>query len=68
MMRVLENIVAIIIVAAIIFACLTVEPGEPGSTDEVKYHKNCYYDDDGEEFCVDEYIPPERDDEPYIRW
>ena len=30
--------------------------------------KKCYYDDDGEEFCVDEYIPPERDDEPYIRW
>ena len=65
MMRVLENIVAIIVVAAIIFGCLTIEPG---STDEVKYHKNCYYDDDGEEFCVDEYIPPERDDEPYIRW
>lgn len=65
MMRVLENIVAIIVVAAIIFGCLT---AEPGSTDEVKYHKNCYYDDDGEEFCVDEYTPPERDDEPYIRW
>ncbi len=65
MMRVLEYIVAIIVVAAIIFGCLT---AEPGSTDEVKYHKNCYYDDDGEEFCVDEYIPPERDDEPYIRW
>lgn len=65
MMRVLEYIVAIIVVAAIIFGCLTVEPG---STDEVTYHKKCYYDDDGEEFCVDEYIPPERDDEPYIRW
>lgn len=64
MMRVLEYIVAIIVVAAIIFGCLT---AEPSSTDEVKYHKNCYYDD-GEEFCVDEYIPPERDDEPYIRW
>ena len=64
MMRVLEYIVAIIVVAAIIFGCLT---AEPGSTDEVKYHKNCYYDDE-EEFCVDEYIPPERDDEPYIRW
>lgn len=68
MMRVLENIVAIIVVAAIIFACLTVEPGESGSTDEIKYDKKCYYNDDGEEFCVDEYIPPERDDEPYIRW
>lgn len=67
MMRVLEYIVAIIVVAVIIFGCLTAEPGESGSTDEVKYHKNCYYDD-GEEFCVDEYIPPERDDEPYIRW
>ena len=65
MMRVLEYIVAIIVVAVIIFGCLT---AEPGSTDEVEYHKNCYYDDDGEEFCVDEYIPPERDDEPYIRW
>lgn len=39
MMRVLENIVAIIVVAAIIFACLTVEPGESGSTDEIKYDK-----------------------------
>lgn len=65
MMRVLEYIVAIIVVAVIIFGCLT---AESGSTDEIKYHKNCYYDDDGEEFCVDEYIPPERDDEPYIRW
>lgn len=65
MMRVLEYIVAIIVVAVIIFGCLT---AEPGSTDEIKYDKNCYYDDDGEEFCVDEYIPPERDDEPYIRW
>lgn len=64
MMRVLEYIVAIIVVAAIIFGCLT---AEPGSTDEIKYDKKCYYDD-GEEFCVDEYIPPERDDEPYIRW
>lgn len=68
MMRVLEYIVAIIVVAAMIFACLTAEPEESSSTDEVKYHKNCYYGDDGEEFCVDEYIPPERDDEPYIRW
>ena len=49
MMRVLEYIVAIIVVAVIIFGCLTVEPGESDSTDEVKYHKNCYYDDDGEE-------------------
>lgn len=65
MMRVLEYIVAIIVVASIIFGCLT---AEPGSTDEVKYNTKCYYDDDGEEFCVDEYIPPERDDEPYIRW
>lgn len=65
MMRVLEYIVAIIVVAAIIFGCLT---AEPGSTDEIKYDKKCYYDDYGEEFCVDEYIPPERDDEPYIRW
>ena len=65
MMRVLEYIVAIIVVAAIIFGCLT---AEPGSTDEIKYDKKCYYYDDGEEFCVDEYIPPERDDEPYIRW
>ncbi len=68
MMRVLEYIVAIIVVASIIFACLTAEPGESGSTDEVKYNTKCYYDDDGEEFCADEYIPPERDDEPYIRW
>ena len=68
MMRVLEYIVAIIVGAAIIFGCLTAEPGESGSTDEIKYDKKCYYDDDGEEFCVDEYIPPERYDEPYIRW
>lgn len=56
----------LIIILLIIITCT----GCVGSSSSNKgtYRTNCYYNDEGEEFCVKEYNPPERDNDPYVRY
>lgn len=38
------------------------------SSNNGTYHEECYYNEAGEEFCVKKYDPPEKDEDPYVRY
>lgn len=59
----LKNI-KLLIILLVIIACT----GCNSSSNSGTYYNECYYNDDGEEICIKKYIPPERDEDPYVRY
>lgn len=54
----------LVILAIIMFICAGCTPTSKGG----RTYQECYYGDDGEEVCVNKYIPEEPDIEPRYGW
>lgn len=54
----------LVILAIIIFICAGCTSTSKGG----RTYQECYYGDDGEEVCVNKYIPEEPDIEPRYGW
>lgn len=56
-------------ISGFVFVYVSIIPNDGTKTKiDGTTHKNCYYDDEGREFCVDEYTTNEPDIDPYVRW
>ncbi len=53
-----------IILAIAIFTCIGCTSTSKGG----RTYQECYYGDDGEEVCVNKYVPEEPDIEPRYGW
>lgn len=65
----IESVILIIILVLIVYVSIIPDDGNGTKNDKNgTTYETCYYNDEGEEFCVEEYIPEEPDIDPYVRW